>query len=416
MNVLDTLKERGFVHQTTDETELREMLEHAPVTCYIGYDPTAESLHVGNLVTIMMLAHLQRAGHRPIAIVGGGTARVGDPSGKTELRKMLTEEQIETNLAGLREQLARFMRFDESPTGALMIDNADWLLSLKYIDFLRDIGRYFAVNQMIKAKGYADRLEREQGLSFIEFNYQILQAYDYLVLNKRYGCRIPLGGADKWGNIVDGVALVRRVEGVAAHAVTVELITTATGDKMGKTADGAVWLDASRTSVFDFYQYWRNVDDRDIRRFLALFTFVPIEDVDRLGSLEGKAASEINAAKETLALAVTALVHGEVEATKARDAARALFAGSGGDVGNVPSTTIARERLKAGVPITDLLVETGLVPSKKEARRKIDERAVAVGDAVVEDPRLSVTDAFVSDGHVMLRVGKKSFHRVVIGN
>ena len=278
MNVLDTLKTRGFVHQTTEESELRAMLARPPVTCYIGYDPTASSLHVGNLVTMMMLAHVQRAGHRPIVLVGGGTARVGDPSGKTELRKMLTEEQIEANLAGIRLQLERFMRFDDSPTGAVMVNNADWLMPLRYIDFLRDVGRHFAVNQMIKAKGYAERLEREQGLSFIEFNYQILQAYDYLVLNQRYGCRLQMGGADQWGNIVAGVDLVRRVQSVAAHALTVELIMTSTGEKMGKTADGAVWLDASRTSVYDFYQYWRNVDDRDIRRFLALFTFMPIDE------------------------------------------------------------------------------------------------------------------------------------------
>jgi tyrosyl-tRNA synthetase len=325
MNVFDSLKERGFVHQTTDETALRERLGAAPLTAYIGYDPTADSLHVGNLVTIMMLAHLQRAGHRPIALVGGGTARIGDPSGRTEMRTMLTPEQIAENLRGIRAQLERFLRFDEGETSAIMVDNADWLLGLNYIDFLRDVGRHFSVNQMIKAKGYADRLDREQGLSFVEFNYQIFQAYDFVELNARYGCELQMGGADQWGNIVAGVDLVRRMRGETAHALTVELLTTSTGDKMGKTAAGAVWLSAEKTPVYDFYQYWRNVDDRDIGRFAAIFTFLPMDEVRELGRLDGKSAAEINGAKETLALAVTTLVHGEAAALAARDAARAII-------------------------------------------------------------------------------------------
>lgn len=412
MNVFDVLKERGFVYQSTDENEIRDMLASGPVTCYIGYDPTAESLHAGNLVTIMMLAHMQRAGHRPIAIVGGGTAKVGDPSGRTELRRMLTSEQIAENLAGIREQLARFLRFDDSETGALLLDNADWLDELRYLEFLRDIGRYFAVNQMIKAKGYAERLEREQGLSFIEFNYQILQAYDYLVLHRRYGCRLQMGGADQWGNIVAGCDLVRRVDGVAAHAITVELIKTAAGEKMGKTAAGAVWLSADRTSPYDFYQYWRNVDDRDIGRFAAIFTFRPLDEIHELGRLEGKSAAEINAAKEELAVAITALVHGAEAAGHARDAARALFAG-GDDLSSAPTTEIARDRLELGVPVADLLVETGLLPSKKEARRKVDERGVHLNDVLVTDARHLVTRADLESGHAVLRVGKKARHRIV---
>jgi tyrosyl-tRNA synthetase len=413
MNVFDTLKERGFVYQSTDEAELRSILESERITCYIGYDPTADSLHVGHLVTIMMLAHLQRAGHRPIALVGGGTGLIGDPSGRTEMRQLLTLERIEENLAGIKSQLARFLDFESGENAALMANNADWLVGLKYIDFLRDVGRHFAVNQMIKAKGYAERLEREQGLSFVEFNYQILQAYDYLVLHQLHGCRLQMGGADQWGNIVAGVDLVRRVTGVPAHAITCPLITTATGEKMGKTAAGALWLSAEKTPVYDFYQYWRNVDDRDIGRFLATFTFMPLEEVRRLGSLEGKSPAEVNAAKETLAVAITSLVHGEEAALKARDAARALFTG-GGDVSAMPTTAVARERLEAGVALADLLVETGLLPSKKEARRKLEERGVYVGNDAVSDPRARVALGDLRDGQLLLRVGKKTYHRVVV--
>lgn len=412
MNLLETLEERGFVYQTTERNELLELLAGPPVTLYIGYDPTAESLHVGNLVTIMMLAHAQRAGHRPIALVGGGTSRVGDPSGRTELRTMMDDEQIARNLAGIRSQLARFMRFDDSPTGAIMVDNADWLLPLNYIAFLRDIGRYFAVNQMIKAKGYAERLEREQGLSFIEFNYQILQAYDYLVLHQKYGCLLQMGGADQWGNIVAGVDLVRRVAGGGAHAITVELIKTSTGEKMGKTAAGALWLSADRTPVQDFFHYWRNVDDRDIGRFLALFTFKPMDEVRALGSLEGKGVGEINAAKEELARSITALVHGEEAAATALEAERALFS-EGADLSSAPATEVARDRLEAGLPLADLLVEAGLLPSKKEARRKIEQGGVSVNRAVVSDPRVTISTADLDGGHVLVSVGKKTHRRVV---
>lgn len=414
MNVFDTLKERGFVYQTTEESDLRELLAEPPVTCYVGYDGTADSLHIGNLVTIMMLANIQHAGHRPIALVGGGTSRVGDPSGKTEARQLLSAEQIAANLVEIESQLSRFLRFGDGPTDAMLVDNADWLLSLNYIDFLREIGRYFAVNQMIKAKGYAERLEREQGLSFIEFNYQILQAYDYLVLYQRHGCRLQMGGADQWGNIVAGADLVRRVAGTSAHAITVALVTTATGEKMGKTAAGALWLSAERTSVQEFFHYWRNVDDRDIGRFMALFTFRPMDEVRRLGSLDGKSVEEINAAKEELAVAVTALVHGEAAAAKARETERALFS-EGSDLSGAPTTTIARERLDGGVAVADLLVETGLLPSKKEARRKIEQGGVSVNRAVVVDARATVSSSSLDGDQILLTVGKKSHHRIVAG-
>lgn len=415
MHVLDTLKERGFVSQMTNEEGLRALLDSERVTVYNGYDPTADSLHVGHLVTTLLLAHLQRAGHRPIAIVGGGTAYVGDPSGKTEARQLLSPEQIERNLAGLKANLSRFLDFSED--GALIVNNADWLLELNYIAFLRDIGRYFAVNHMIKAKGYAERLEREQGLSFIEFNYQVLQAYDFLVLNERFGCKLQTGGADQWGNILAGVDLVRRVRGETVHGLTCELLTTATGEKMGKTAAGAVWLSPDRMSVYDFYQYWRNVDDRDIAKLLAIFTFLPMEEVRELGRLDGKSADGINAAKERLAVEVTTLVHGEAEALRARDAARALFAG-GGDMSGAPSSTIARARLEEGIALPDLLVETGLMPSKKEARRKIEERGVYLrgSEEPTTDPRFRVAlDQFGDDGELLVRVGKKSYHRVIAG-
>jgi tyrosyl-tRNA synthetase len=415
MSALETLKERGFVFQTTGESELRELLDGGCVTCYAGFDPTADSLHVGHLVVVMMLAHLQRAGHRPLAIVGGGTAMVGDPTGRTEARPVLTVEEIETNMQGVRRQLARFISFDDTPSGALMLNNADWLLPLSYLGFLREYGRYFSVNHMIKAKGYAERLEREQGLSFVEFNYSILQAFDYLTLNQRYGCLLQVGGADQWGNIIAGVDLVRRVTGAPAHAITAPLITTSTGEKMGKTAAGARWLDPARLPVFEFYQFWRNVPDADIERFLALFSFLPMDEVRRIGSLAGRTSQEINEAKEFLAVTVTALVHGPAEAERARNAARAVFTGSGGDDSALPTTTIAAARLEAGVGLLDVLVETGLMPSKKEARRKVEEHGVYLAGAVISDPRRLLTAADLDGDHLVLRVGKKTYHKVVAG-
>jgi tyrosyl-tRNA synthetase len=411
MNVFDTLKERGFIFQTTNEDELRAMLDSERVTCYDGFDPSADSFHIGNLVGIMMLAHFQRAGHQPIALVGGGTGLIGDPSGKTEMRQMLTLERAARNAEALKAQLSRFIHFGED--GALLVNNADWLVSINYIEFLRDVGRYFKVNEMIKAKGYADRLEREQGLSFVEFNYQVLQAYDFLVLNDRYGCKLQVGGADQWGNIIAGVELIRRVKGTPAHALTSQLITTSTGDKMGKSAAGARWLDPEKMSPYDFFQFWRNVPDADIERFLALFTFMPMDEVREVGRTEGKSAAELNAAKETLAVAVTTLVHGEDEAERALAAARENFA-LGGLSADTPTTEISRERLAEGIPLTDLLVEVGTMPSKKEARRKIEEGGVYIFGEPVADVRARVTVADFQDEQLHVRVGKKTHHRVLI--
>lgn len=403
-HVLDTLRERGFVEQCTDEAALREALDRpatAPVTCYVGFDPTASSLHVGHLLPIMGLAHMQRAGHRPIALLGGGTALIGDPSGKTELRKMLSREDIEANAVGIRAQFARLLDFD---AGALLLNNADWLEPLHYISFLRDIGIHFSVNRMLAAESYRARLET--GLNFIEFNYMLLQAYDFLVLYQGHGCSLQMGGNDQWGNILAGVDLIRRVEGKTAHALTFPLITTSSGAKMGKTAQGAVWLGADRTSPYDFYQYWINTEDPDVGRFLGLFTFLPMDEVRRLGALEG---AQIRTAKEVLAYEVTRLIHGEEEADKARAASKALFAGGAGDLAEVPSFEVPRAALEAGIEAFVLFADAGLAKSRGEARRLVQQGGAYVnGEAITAFDRL-VTAADLRDGAVLLRAGKKKY-------
>ncbi|NOY45561.1 MAG: tyrosine--tRNA ligase [Deltaproteobacteria bacterium] len=398
-HVLDVLKDRGFVEQTTDEAELRELLR-APTTCYIGFDPTASSFHVGSLVPIMALAHMQRAGHRPIALVGGGTAMIGDPSGKTEMRRLLTREQIEANAQGLKAQLARFLDFDD---GALLLNNADWLLGLNYIEFLRDIGVHFSVNRMLAAESYRQRLET--GLNFIEFNYMLLQAYDFLHLFRHYGCRVQMGGNDQWGNIVAGVELIRRTEGQAAHAITFPLITTASGAKMGKTAQGAIWLDPERTTPYDFYQYWINTEDPDVERFLGLFTFLPMDRVRELGRLEGSAIRE---AKEVLAFEVTRLVHGEAEARKARDASRALF-GGGGRLDEAPTHEVDPARLTEGIEAFILLHEAGLTKSRGEARRLIGQGGAYLHGEPIRSFDQRITASDLRDGVILLRAGKKKY-------
>ena len=398
-HILDVLTERGFIEQTSDEAGLREAYKE-PTTCYIGFDPTATSFHVGSLVPIMALAHLQRHGHRPIALLGGGTALIGDPSGRTELRKMLTREAIDANALCLKGQLGRFLDFD---AGAVLLNNAEWLTPLNYIEFLRDVGIHFSVNRMLAAESYRQRLET--GLNFIEFNYMLLQAYDFLILSKTYGCRVQLGGNDQWGNILAGVDLVRRVEGKTVFGLTFPLITTASGAKMGKTAQGAIWLDAARTTPYDFYQYWVNAEDPDVERFLGFFTFLPLEEIRRLGALQG---AEIRTAKEALAFEVTRLVHGEAEAEKARAASRALFAGVG-DLDQAPRFEVARARLEAGIEAFALFAEAGLAHSRGEARRLIEHGGAYVnGSAVASiDQRVSLAD--MRDGAVLLRAGKKKY-------
>jgi len=406
-NVFDVLRARGFVQQVTHPDILRRRLGSERLTFYIGYDPTARSLHIGSLLTIMAMAHMQRAGHRPLVIVGGGTAMIGDPSGRTEMRQMLSQDTIAQNVQALRAQLQRYLTL-EGDQGAIIVNNADWLAELKYIDFLRDIGRHFSVNRMLTFEAYKQRLET--GLSFLEFNYQLLQAYDFLVLFQRYGCVLQIGGDDQWGNLVAGVDLIRRVTDGEAFAMTFPLLTTASGQKMGKTAAGAIWLDAELTSPYEFYQFWINVDDRDVQRFLKYYTFLPLEEITRLSALQG---AELRQAKEVLAFEATKLTHGEDEARQARDAAHALFAGTG-ELAGVPETAIPQVRLAAGVAVVDLLVETGLAASKSAARRLIQQGGASLNGSRLAHLEAVVTSADLHDGALLLRAGKKHYHRVVV--
>jgi len=416
---LTTLRERGFIQDTTDDEALERLFAaegDSPVAAYIGFDPSASSLHVGSLVQIMLLVHLQRSGHRPLALVGGGTGRVGDPSGKSELRKVLSEDAVDGNLAGLRRQLSRFIDFapakEDASSGSqgLIVDNADWLLGLNYVDFLREIGRFFSVNRMLTAESVKLRLESDSGLSFLEFNYSILQAYDFLVLQQRYGCAVQMGGSDQWGNIVAGIDLIRRVEGRPAYGITTPLITTASGGKMGKTEKGAVWLDAARTTPYEYYQFWINTDDRDVGRFLRLFTLLPI---DKIGALENLEGADLRRAKEALALAATALCHGEDEAAKAKDAARELFGGSAGAGGSVPTHALAAGTLEPGFAATQLFVDCGLCESKGAARRLARQGGLYVNDEkIAEDRKLTPGD--VREGVILLRAGKKKHRRIEV--
>jgi tyrosyl-tRNA synthetase len=428
-NVFDVLRARGFVQQVTHPDVLCQRLGSERLTFYIGYDPTARSLHIGSLLTIMAMAHMQRAGHRPLVIVGGGTAMIGDPSGRTEMRQMLSPDTIAQNVQALRAQLQRYLSF-EGDNGAIIINNADWLAELKYIEFLRDIGRHFSVNRMLTFEAYKQRLET--GLSFLEFNYQLLQAYDFLVLFQRYGCVLQIGGDDQWGNMVAGVELIRRVADGEAFVLTFPLLATASGQKMGKTAAWAIWLDAELTSPYEFYQFWINVDDRDVQRFLKYYTFLSLEEIARLSALQG---AELRQAKEVLAFEVTQLTHGEDAARQARDAAHALFEGErsegasaslgravpqgaqrvlAGALVGVPETAIPQVRLAAGVAVVDLLVETGLAASKSAARRLIQQGGVSLNGSRLAQLEAVVTSADLHDGALLLRAGKKHYHRVIV--
>ncbi|SEM72397.1 tyrosyl-tRNA synthetase [Syntrophus gentianae] len=418
-NVYDVFLERGFIEQVTDETEVRKALEK-PLTCYIGFDPTATSLHIGSLVPIMALVHLQRNGHRPIALVGAGTALIGDPSGKTEMRQVLSRETIDFNAQCLRKQFSRYLDFEDQK--ALMLNNADWLTNLNYIGFLRDIGRHFSVNKMLAAESYKIRLEK--GLSFIEFNYMLLQAYDFLHLFQNHECVMQMGGNDQWGNMLAGVDLIRRIEGKTAQSMTFPLFTTATGQKMGKTEKGTIWLDPEMTSPYDYYQYWINTDDADVGKFLALFTFLPMEEVNQVKSLSDK---ELNMAKAILAFEATRITHGEDAAIAAWQASVAAFGEKVLDPSLMPSSTIPRgqvakeasaipsitktwDELAQGIPAYELVYECGLCSSKGEARRLI-----AQGGGYMNDEPIPAFDALIStdhldgDGHIRLRKGKKKY-------
>jgi tyrosyl-tRNA synthetase len=406
-NVFDDLQARGFVQQVTDKDALRADLAARRLTYYVGFDPTAPSLHVGSLVPLMAMAHLARAGHRPIAVLGGGTAMVGDPSGRSELRQMMTVATVEDNRKLIEPQVKRFVI--EAGEDALIVDNAEWLRPLNYLEFLRDVGRHFSVNRMLAAEAYRQRLEK--GLSFIEFNYQILQAYDFLVLRRKYGCTLQMGGDDQWGNMLAGTDLIRRLDQADAHALTFPLITTASGAKMGKTASGAVWLSAASTPPFDFFQYFVNVDDRDVDRFLKLFTFLPLAEIQKLAALQG---AELRDAKRVLAYEVTRIVHGDDAAASAQEAARAAFGGGAENAALVPTFAVSRAAVDAGLKIVDLLALSGLAVSKSAARRLVEQGGVRLAERKVR----SVDDAVLVDelpvAGALLHAGKKHVRRILI--
>ena len=399
-NVFDTLKERGFIAQCTNEKELRELFDKERVTFYIGFDPTADSLHAGHFIALMAMAHMQRAGHRPICLVGGGTGTVGDPTGRTDMRKMLTDEDIEHNCECFKKQIARFIDFSDDK--AIMVNNGDWLRKLNYIDLLRDVGACFTVNRMLAAECYKQRWEK--GLTFLEFNYMVMQAYDFLELNRRYGCKLEMGGDDQWSNIIAGVELNRRKNNVAVYGLTNKLLTKSDGKKMGKTAGGALWLDAEKTSPYEFYQYWRNVDDADVEKCLSLLTFLPMEEVHRLGSLAGSA---INEAKTVLAYEVTKIVHGEEEANKAKKAAEALFGGAG-STQDMP--TVAAE---TGKKLLDVLTAGKVFASKSEGRRLIQQNGLSLNDAKVTDVDYILQESDFKDGEAIVKKGKKKYFKLV---
>ena len=403
-NVFDILKERGFIEQATHEDEIRELLGKEKVTFYIGFDPTADSLTVGHFLTVMAMAHMQRAGHRPIALVGGGTGMIGDPTDKTDMRKLNTKEVVEYNAACIKKQLSKFIDFSDDK--ALMVDNSEWLANLNYIDFLREIGVHFSVNRMLTAECYKSRLER--GLTFLEFNYMIMQSYDFLELNRRYNCVLQLGGNDQWSNIIGGVELIRRVSSKPAYGMTFTLLTTADGRKMGKTEAGAVWLDPNKTTPYEFYQYWRNIEDASVEKCLALMTFLPMDEVRRLGSLEG---AEINQAKEVLAYELTKIVHGAQAADEAQAAARALFAG-GKDEGAIPTSEIPKNDVLAGMDLISLLQRIGLISTRSEGRRLIQQGGIYLNGEQVKEFDYPISEEDFQDDELMVRKGKKVYHRV----
>lgn len=402
-NVYDTLVERGLIAQCTNAEEVKKLLAEEQVTFYVGFDPTADSLHVGHFLGLMVMSHLQKAGHRPICLVGGGTGTVGDPSGRTDMRKMLTDEDIEYNCNQFKKQMARFIDFSDGK--GIMVNNGDWLRKLNYIELLRDVGPHFSVNRMLTAECYKNRMEK--GLTFLEFNYMIMQSYDFLELHRRYGLKMQLGGDDQWSNIIGGVELTRRKTGDAVYGLTFTLLTKSDGKKMGKTAGGALWLDAEKTSPYDFYQYWRNVDDADVEKCLAMLTFLPMDEVRRLGALQDAA---INEAKTVLAYEVTKMVHGEEEANKAKAAAEAVFGGAGSSE-NMPTIEVGAEGV--GSKVLDILVANKVFASKGEGRRLIQQNGVSLNDAKLSDPDYVLTEADFTDGEAIVKKGKKKFYRLV---
>lgn len=407
VNVFDTLLERGYIAQTTNEEAIRERLATPGATFYIGFDPTADSLHVGHYLTMMAMAHLQRAGHRPIALMGGGTGMVGDPSGRSDLRQVLTPEVIRHNVERFKEQMKIVIDFSDDK--AIIVDNADWLLKLNYIDFLRDIGAHFSVNRMLTAECYKQRMEK--GLTFLEFNYMLMQAYDFLELFRRFDCRFQFGGDDQWSNILAGIDLVRRKEAKEVFGLTFNLLTTSAGNKMGKTASGALWLDAEKTSPFDFYQYWRNIDDADVIRCMKLLTFMPLEEIADFAQLKD---AEINQAKKKLAYEITAIVHGTEAAASAQKQAEELFEGAGTSA-TMPQSTVSQADL-GSLGLLDALLEAGLIPSKGEGRRLIQQNGIRINDALISDVAYVLSEADFNDGEAIVKKGKKTHHKLLLGD
>ena len=405
-NVFDVLKERGFIEQTTHEAEIRELLGKEKVTFYIGFDATADSLTAGHFLTIMAMMHMQRAGHRPIALLGGGTTMIGDPSGKSDMRNMMTKEKIDYNAKRFHEQLSRFIDFDNDK--AIIANNADWLLDLNYMEVLRDIGPHFSVNRMLSAECYKQRMEK--GLTFLEFNYMIMQSYDFYALFQKYGCNMQFGGDDQWSNMLGGTELIRRKLGKDAYAMTINLLLNSEGKKMGKTQSGAVWLDPEKTSPFDFYQYWRNVSDDDVLKCLRMLTFLPLEQIDEMDKWEG---SQLNQAKEILAFELTKMVHGEEEAAKAQEGARALF--SSGNAAQMPEVELTDADFEDGqIGILNLLVKAGLAPSNGEARRNVQQGGVSIDGNKVEDVRAQISKDSIGEDGIVLKRGKKKFMKIVV--
>ncbi len=406
-HILDILKDRGFIAQTTFEDELYEQLKE-PTVFYVGFDPTADSLHIGHYIPIMAMAHMQRAGHKPIALMGGGTAMIGDPSGKTDMRRIMTVETIDRNVECIKKQMSRFLDFGEGK--AVIVNNGDWLRPLNFIDFMREIGSHFTVNKMLTADCYKTRLASENGLSFLEFTYMLMQSYDFLELFRRYGCRLEMGGNDQWSNMLGGADLVRKLEREKAFACTFQLLLTHDGRKMGKTEAGALWLDPAKTSPYNFYQYWRNVDDKDVEKCLALLTFLPMDEVRRLGALKD---AEINEAKKVLAYEVTKLVHGEEEARKAVEASSSVF-GTGASSENMPTLTVTEDELLQDSRISTLLVRSGMCTSQSDARKQILQNAVSLNDVKITDPAACITVELLKENAALLKKGKKSFYRIVL--
>ena len=406
MQIYEELVARGLIAQVTNEEEIRKMVNEGKAVFYIGFDPTADSLHVGHFMALCLMKRLQMAGNKPIALIGGGTGMVGDPSGRTDMRKMMTPEIIQHNCDCFKKQMSRFIDFSDGK--ALMVNNAEWLMNLNYIEFLREVGPHFSVNNMLRAECYKQRMEK--GLSFLEFNYMIMQAYDFYALYQKYGCNLQFGGDDQWSNMLAGTELIRRKLGKDASAMTITLLLNSEGKKMGKTQSGAVWLDPNKTSPFEFYQYWRNVADADVLKCIRMLTFLPLEEIDKMDDWEG---SQLNQAKEILAFELTKLVHGEEEATKAQESARALF--SSGAAANMPTAELTEEDLVNGsIDILTMLVKSGLVPSKSEARRAVDQGGVAVdGDKVTDIKAVFAKDVFAGEG-IVLRRGKKNFRKVIM--